>query len=556
MTKIIISLLALGLLLSNAQATNYCMAIRGNGELMPAHWGAISQVVQQKGIPSKLSGGSSASITIFLLESLAMNPRELNNTQKALLVKSFQGYFEALTQTEEGKALKTIIGDEILIRKLKEIASNIEKIDLGPETIAVFKRQLAPLQVLLNSKDLKDFINPEFVKYVKETAAMSSENRPELQAVILFRKNEITKAIQQFGKFNAVTDNTLFFRPGLVNFKSISRIIGQMGDFYAGVKLPNKKIQRSIDQDMSAFLAKCAPGSEKLTWQQINKQTPLCRQLLGRAVLTRRSAAHKMDVKSKRISQRVSQNLKTYPTTAILSGNAARSFRAKQKSYRFSANPNFGSDFKIAQSNLKFGYWGNGGELNRISSNLKNGLLTKNDEKSKKFLSLGDATWADVISISPAEPGLSNFIDVSEQYVSAGGWSDLHPTLVLKASGCEDIVYITRKGGESKFAQDVMERLTDIDGYDWSDWAGLSARQIVMKRSRGNARDVGPYASLWSKLYNMANPESSIQTSMKTATSTVCTNWDSFNAKKEINELVEEAFRAPWLEQTDQACNL
>ena len=127
---------------------------------------------------------------------------------------------------------------------------------------------------------------------------------------------------------------------------------------------------------------------------------------------------------------------------------------------------------------------------------------------------------------------------------------------MLKASGCEDIVYITRKGGESKFAQDVMERLTDIDGYDWSDWAGLSARQIVMKRSRGNARDVGPYASLWSKLYNMANPESSIQTSMKTATSTVCTNWDSFNAKKEINELVEEAFRAPWLEQTDQACNL
>lgn len=535
------------------------MAIRGNGELMPAHWGAISQVVQKKGYPSALAGGSSASITLFLMESLAINPMNLNDTQKSLMVKSFQGYFEALSQTEEGKAIAALLGDKKFMAKLAHIWRLIEQ-GSGPGSydqarlLREFRRQLPAIMTLLNSKDLKDIINPEFKSYVAQTLAMSQQNDPQQAGQLLFRKKEIEKAIKEFGRFNAVTDNTLFFRPGLVNFKAIALILGQMGDFYAGVKLSHPGAQAAVEKDTRDFINLCAPGSEKLTWAQIVRSKPACRQLLGRAVLTRRKAAQEIGQASLRIQEMAGSHLLTLPATSALKGEAVQRYREFKSRYLRNSSMNFGSQFRISQKDLRFAYWGKTSELNKIGAQLKRDPISKNDEKSKKFYALGDATWYDIISTSPAEPGLSNFIDISENTISAGGWSDLHPTLALKASGCQDIVYITRKGGESMFSQDVMERLTDIDGFDWADWINLSPAQKYAKRKRGNPRDVGPYASLWSKLYNSANPKSSLRTSMRAATSTVCTDWDSFNVKRQLNALVENAFRAPWLGQRQPPC--
>ncbi|MCO4753112.1 MAG: hypothetical protein KC478_01450 [Bacteriovoracaceae bacterium] len=540
---------------SLAHASSYCLAIRGNGELMPAHWGAISKVVQKKGYPHALAGGSSASITMFLIESLAINPRTLSNTEKSLLVKSFQGYLEALTQTEEGKAIASILGDKELIAKLKKIADQLDEFKLDPETMKLFKKTLASLQVVTNSADLKDIINPEFIEYLKETLTLVNQGQAKFNAILSFRKTEITKAIKEFGKFNAVTDDTLFFRPGLLNFKSLAKIFGQMGDFYAGVKLSDASLQENVDQDLNKFLASCAAGSEDLTWQQINQSKPYCRKLFGKAVLTRRAAAQASNQVPVRIYENVSSHLLTLPTTSVLLGNAVESYKAAKEQYGLNSDPAFGSQFKIKQRELRFGYWGKEETLKRIGSFLKTNELTKDDEKSKKFISLGDASWMDVISTSPAEPGLSNFIELSKNRISAGGWSDLHPTLVLKASGCQDIVYVTRKGGESMFSQDVIERLTSIDGFSWKEWQNLTPAQKVQKRARGDSRDVGPYASLWSKLYNMANPDSSINVSMKAATTTVCTDWDRFNVKKQMNELIEQSFKAPWLNEADPICN-
>jgi hypothetical protein len=31
---------------------DYCIALRGNGEAAPAHWGAIAQLVEKLGLPS------------------------------------------------------------------------------------------------------------------------------------------------------------------------------------------------------------------------------------------------------------------------------------------------------------------------------------------------------------------------------------------------------------------------------------------------------------------------------------------------------------------------
>ena len=80
----------------------YCLAIRGNGNAAPAHWGAISRLVSERGMPIAMAGGSSASINMFLLESLSLNPIPQSDEERALMIKSFQGYLEVLAQTKEG----------------------------------------------------------------------------------------------------------------------------------------------------------------------------------------------------------------------------------------------------------------------------------------------------------------------------------------------------------------------------------------------------------------------------------------------------------------------
>ena len=57
-----------------ANENPYCIAVRGNGELEPAHWGAMAQSLEKFGAASAIAGGSSGSITSFFWESMMANP--------------------------------------------------------------------------------------------------------------------------------------------------------------------------------------------------------------------------------------------------------------------------------------------------------------------------------------------------------------------------------------------------------------------------------------------------------------------------------------------------
>lgn len=541
-----------------AATENYCLAVRGNGEAMPAHWGAMSAVVQKKGMPSALAGGSSASISIFLMESLALNTRQLTHAENALLIKSFQGYFEAMTQTPEGKALTAILGDKAVFKALMERAKKLDQFKLTPQELLLVRRHLDSLNTLLNSSEFIGLINPAFQHYVKETIsfadALASGKEGVSEGQVAYRKGQISTAIKNFGKFNAQTDETLFFRPGLINFVHLAKIFGQMGDFYAGIELKNKSVQKQINQDIDQFLQMCLPGSEKLTWSKLNLQRPACRQLFGRAVLTYREASLREGRKSVRINEAIGSRLASFPATSVLSGSAVNTYRNAREQYRLNADLSFGTAFRVSEKEVRFGYWGKEESLKKIERNLRSSSFTSNDEKSKKFLNLGSRSWLEALASSPAEPGLSSLVDLNQQHISAGGWSDLHPTLILKAHGCQDIVLVTRRGGESMFAQGVMKKLTNYDGFDWAEWNNLTDSQRKQKNSSGDSSDVGAYASSWSKLYNMANNESSIRKSLTAATTVVCTNWDNFDPRKEFHALVEDSFRAPWLTQSSQIC--
>jgi hypothetical protein len=480
---------------------------------MPAHWGAMSSLVEEQGLPSAMAGGSSASITMFLLESISLNPLAQTNSERALLIKSFQGYLEALTQTPEGKAIQALLADKGVFQALLATAPKIDEALQNPAAKALLQKHLGNLQTLMNSKDIKEIINPEFVLYVQRTAKLSMQQDPTVAAVVNYRGGQISHAIKNFGKFDAETDKTLFVRPGLIDFKKLASILGQMGNFYANYN-NESGMGPQIEQRMKDFLKACTPETQKLSWRELNEKHPECRQLLGSAVLMYREAG--AGAKS-RVDENVGAHIPAFPTTSVLTGAAVEQFTKLYIDYQTTTDENFG-DFSVNPDDLHFGYWGTSEGLAKIEKKFKTVSEYKNDKKSQKFMSLGESAWMNVISTSPAEPGLSRIQALSRTQLSAGGWSDLHPVLVLKAFGCDNIIYVTRKGEESKFAQGTFRRLTQADD------------------------------KTMSQFYSIANPQSSIMRSQKNATKIKCTDWNSFEVTKDLNGLVEESMRAPLID--------
>lgn len=494
---------------SNALAANYCAAIRGNGELMPAHWGAMSSLVEEKGLPSAMAGGSSASITIFLLESLSLNPLPKTMLEQGLLIKSFQGYFESLSQTPEGLALQSLFADKEVFESIIATAPNLEEALKSPANKSLLQKHLANLLTLTQSNDMKELINPDFILYVSKTIDLMKKNDPALSNIVNYRSGQILYSIKYFGKFDANTDKTLFVRPGLIHFKKLAELIGNMGDFYANYNMDSEN-GKKIQELMQQFLNLCSPLSKGLSWREINNKQPLCRQLLGNAVLRYQSSNTKTN---SRAAEAVGSHIPTFPTTSVLGGEAVDQFTKLYVDYQTNTNPNFG-DFSVNPNDLRFGYWGQLQDLAKIESQFQSNSEYTHDAKSQKFLPLGPSPWSQVLTTSPAEPGLSRIVALTQNQLSAGGWSDLHPVMVLKAYGCNDIIYVTRKGDESVFAQGVFRRLTN------------SSEETL------------------NEFYSMNNSQSSIMLSQKNASAIKCTNWNSFRVTSELNALVEEAMHA------------
>ncbi|HEY8270346.1 MAG TPA: hypothetical protein VIG33_05615 [Pseudobdellovibrionaceae bacterium] len=504
---------ALMSVVSSGAYANYCAAIRGNGELMPAHWGAMSSIVEEQGLPAAMAGGSSASITMFLLESISLNPLPQNNSEKALLIKSFQGYLEALSQTPEGKAIQSLLSDKSAFQSIIATSPKLDEALANPANKALLVKHLGSLQALMASEDLKEILNPEFILYVKRTLAMAKLQEDSLKPIVNYRVNQIKQAFKNFGKFDAKTDKTLFLRPGLINFASLGRILGKMADFYAGYNLQSAT-GKQVQQLVRNFLDLCTPESKNMTWAELNQQRPACRQLLGGAILMYREAKNSSQ---SRVNDLVGSHIPSFPTTSVLYGKAVEQFTQLYVDYQTNPDPNFG-DFTVNPEELRFGYWGKPADLNAIENKIRTAAEYKDDAKSQKFLSLGQAPWLNVLSTSPAEPGLSHIVALSRTELSAGGWSDLHPVMVLKAYGCEKIIYLTRKGEESPFAQGVFQRLIKADEKTVEQFYGLENLNSSMMRSQANATQIK------------------------------CTDWNHFDVRADMNGLVAEAMRAPLLD--------
>ncbi|MEM9692394.1 MAG: hypothetical protein AAGA56_07605 [Myxococcota bacterium] len=405
-----------------------CTAVRGNGDRIFAHLGSLARVVEEYGLLHGSAGGSSGSITTFVSESIHLNPlirrcgecscsnREAG-ARAALLYKATQGYFEALTASDEVLAFSA----------LKPLVDRIAEANLDGIGVDEVETAREALETILESPDLRDVVNPEMVDLLR--------NSPNPA----YHVRDLVEMAQSFGSFDAV-DPSILIRPGLVDFEAAGAKVGRVGSFFAGYE--------PVDlEGMAGFLDACAMPSRGMNWpeaSQLSAGTVSCGDLLRQLVVDFRRQVRSGDFPS-RIDDPVGhEGFRSLVATSVITGDSVGNCEAARADYLAAREWSLDIDF----ADVRFGFFGTDRDLNRIATN----PMRYDDLKTDKFIALRSATWRNALTYSPAEPGIARALELGDGMVSAGGWPDLHPVLALKNMGCDEVVYITRNGEESQFA--------------------------------------------------------------------------------------------------------
>jgi hypothetical protein len=535
--------------LGNSEQPNYCVGIRGNGELIAAHWPAMARIVEELGMPQAIAGGSSGSITTFLVESVALNPDLAlivdpaeRRQKQSLLIKSMPFYLQILAHHSQA-----VSGFEFLNGITNQ----------GSEIAQILIRYLSSSRSAKASH--KNFTRDLVEALEKYGPLLNPEILRGLERHPAYFQKAALESLEVFGKFNATTDRDIFFRPGLIDFKYFALLIGQIGDFYAG------NVSKEQQKKILSFLDNCSKQGYAKQFSDISTgcQNEFA-QLVGQYISAPWSQYH-----NQRIFEPLGLGLSSFATTSIIKGEAKEKFTQMMSAYN-SANQSIDySTYSINfDKDIAYGYWGQQSQLKKIQTGLQP-FIQKGDLKSKKFLALESANWFEVLSLSPAEPGLANIqnlirnssresvlseltkdyqnrwtdLQPHQKYVSAGGWSDLHPTLILKAYGCENIVYLTRQNGESIFGQTVFIRLTGTQN-QIPFWKELSLNNNQGWDVKGTEAEHTP----WNQLYNLGNKESSFNRSLNETDAVYCTDWNSFDVfHGEMDSMLRDSYEAPVL---------
>lgn len=488
-------LVTLGLLFSVSPVTAYgsdnavktCAAVRGNGDRILAHFGAIGRYHDHFPAFDGIAGGSSGSITSFIYESMLMNPlleqcedRSCTPDEKrqrlAFLVKSIMGYVDAYKGTEEVQALLLTIDAVQDLRTLFADPSFQKLMEYDAASAA------QKVVAVLKTPEFRGLINPDLLTLFQE-----SQNIP-------FHLNELERNLKNFGSWKAA-DTSIFFFPGFINWAELARRMGRIADFYAGYGSYYPRLE------MEAVLQQCAPA---LTGKDWNNSEILDCQKQFTALIADYRQSNIADVNGPhRIQDPIGKGMMALASTSILMGDENLAiYKAAYDSYRRGE----AYEFKPKFSEIKMGYFGRATDLARIQSNERG----YTDTRTQRFESLGTRAWQDIISVSPAEPSLSDIRPVDSGRYSVGGWIDLSPSLVLRNAGCDEVVYFTRyvKSNSIGFAASVVKMLNASDE---------EVEQII-----GAKADLSPMPA-----FILSNNE---------ATGVWCTDWDApamgdFNAQ-------------------------
>lgn len=468
-----------------------CAAVRGNGQLISGHFGALARLHEHYGTLDGIAGGSSGSITTFLTESIYANPHvwdcdgarcsdEVAGVRIALMYKSLEGYVAVLGQTDEAVAI-----GQLAPLAAKVQGAGVEELIASGEFLEAREALLA----VLGSDDIKDLINPELI------ALLTDSPDPE------FHVQEVWGMLSGFGSFEA-NDPRIFVLPGVIDFRALAGKLGRIGSFYAAYGPEDGAA-------WNTFFAQCAAPGKGKSFAEIatlDAGGVTCGELFGSMVGTYRAAfIAGEDTYQNRIDDEVGAFLPALVITSVLEGDAVDTFKQARADYQGARE--WSLDVKF--DDVKFGYWGQQDHLNLIAQN-KMGYA---DLKTQKFVGLGETTYREALSFSPAEPGLARALEIDDTHVSVGGWPDLQPVQVLKNLGCDEVVFLTRQGGE-------------VGGF-----------------ATGVATLLGMSADEQDALYDLGG-DSAIFDAVEAADARWCTDWNNQNAL-DFSSVVKDAYNAP-----------
>lgn len=463
-----------------------CAGIRGNGQNLFAHYGALARHIEEYGSITCAAGGSSGSITTFLLESMWANPlmrvcKKRNGNCKSLkrdarlslMLKSVVGLTDAglFEDVETVGLLLAGVSDGDIIELLNS--------DLPQDGVDAFIRLL---------RDLGPLINQEAIELL-----LTSPDP-------VFHATDIIDGLQKGIQF-IVDDPRVFLRTSVVNFDQFATLLGVYGSFYAGYGPTDKR-------EFRRWLRACATQSIGLTWEQTEQLNGARGETCGdnfRNLFNNYRERFAAIGGPNRADDPVGKYLPSFGVTGVLTGDAITQWELARAAWIAAEPIPFEPDF----ADIGVGYWGKERELARMERRLDRRF---SDLISMQFVPLGSASWREVLSSSPAEPGFSPAVPLSSGFVSVGGWADplrVQPLVALRA---KSTVTINRLGGVGGFTEAVTRLL--------------------------NASDEQVDA-----LYSTTDPSSSFYIGLDIATGVWCTNWDGQNS--DPNMLFNDAYNSP-----------
>jgi hypothetical protein len=469
-------------------SVSLCAAVRGNGDRIPAHFTSLARIVEHYGTLDAIAGGSSASVTGFLYESIATGrtatscgeascDERAQADRTALMLKSLQGYMQVVAASPEVAAVTQLAP---LVARIR--ASGIAEL---AETDVVAARDA--LVTLLESDDVRALVNPDLIALLQSSPALE------------FHLQDTMASIAGTGSFDA-SDPRIFVRPGLIHWPALVEMVGRVGSFYAGVGPADVA-------GMDAWAEACAAPGRGKDWPEV-AALPMGETTCGARfvdLLSTYRAARDADPSApNRVDDEVGERLPVLAITSVIEGASADAMREALATYAAGAIPTIDVGFE----DVRYGYAGQPGDLERLAANAGG----YDDLKTAKLETLGAMTWRQILALSPAEPGLSPVRELGDGRLSAGGWADLHPVQALENLGCDEVVYVTREGGDSKFAEGV-------------------ARQLGMSDAARGA------------LYDLGRDDSSFSVALEQADAVWCTAWDAGSG--DPFELSSAAWSAP-----------
>lgn len=461
-----------------------CAGIRGNGQNLFAHYGALARHIEEYGAITCAAGGSSGSITAFFLESIWASP-DVHNCERQRCGKLARDARMALM-------LKSVVGlvDTGLFNDVATISALVEGVQAG-DIIALLNGPLpqegvdALLRLL---RDLGPLINPELIVLL--------ENSPDP----VFHATDIIEGLEKGLQF-IVDDPKVFLRTSVINFDAFATLVGVYGSFYASYGPADRN-------GVSAWLDACAEPGIGLTWEEIAELSGTVDRTCGETFSDLFNAYREAFADlggPNRADDPVGGFMPAFGVTGVLTGDAITEWERARAAW-IEADP---IPFEPNFDDIGVGYWGQERELRRMERDLDRRYT---DLNSEQFVPLGSATWREVLSSSPAEPGFSPGVPLSSGFVSVGGWADPLRVTPLEALGAKRTITINRLGGVGGFTESVTRLLNASD------------EQVIA-------------------LYSTTDPASSFYVGLSVATGVWCTDWDGQGG--DPNLLFNDAYNSP-----------